>query len=348
MKVDAGVPTDLAAVATVARRAVEAGFNGLWSSETNHDPFLPLTLAAERAPGLDLGTAIAVAFARTPMTVASVAHDLQRFSGGRFHLGLGSQIRPHIEKRFGMPWSRPAARMREFVLALRAIWDCWDNGSPLKFRGDFYRHTLMTSFFSPEPSTFGPPKVLIAAIGDNMTQVAGEVADGLLVHSFTTGRYLREVTIPALRSAFVSAGRSRSDFQVAYPGFVVTGADEEAMRASAREIRQRIAFYGSTPAYRPVLDLHGWGDLQTELHTLSLQGRWADMGSLIDDEVLETFAVVAEPDRVAQAILARFAGLVDRFMLTVPRRDDLEAWAPVTESLNAAEPAEHDGGLAVG
>jgi probable F420-dependent oxidoreductase len=348
MKVDAAVPTDLAAVATVARRAVEAGFNGLWSSETNHDPFLPLTLAAERAPGLDLGTAIAVAFARTPMTVASVAHDLQRFSGGRFHLGLGSQIRPHIEKRFGMPWSRPAARMREFVLALRAIWDCWDNGSPLKFRGDFYRHTLMTSFFSPEPSTFGPPKILIAAIGDNMTRVAGEVADGLLVHSFTTERYLREVTIPALRSAFVSAGRSRSEFQVAYPGFVVTGADEEAMRASAREIRQRIAFYGSTPAYRPVLELHGWGDLQTELHTLSLQGRWADMGGLIDDEVLETFAVVAEPDRVAQAILARFAGLVDRFMLTVPRRDDLEAWAPVSESLNAAEPAEHDDGLAVG
>ena len=335
MKVDAGVPTDLAAVASVARRAAEAGFNGLWSSETNHDPFLPLTLAAERASGLDLGTAITVAFARTPMTVATVAHDLQRFSGGRFHLGLGSQIRPHIEKRFGMPWSRPAARMREFVLALRAIWDCWDNGSSLKFQGDFYRHTLMTSFFSPEPSTFAPPKVLIAAIGDNMTRVAGEVADGLLVHSFTTERYLREVTIPALQSAFVSAGRSRSDFQVAYPGFVVTGADEKAMQASAREIRRRIAFYGSTPAYRPVLALHGWGDLQTELHALSLQGRWDDMGSLIDDEMLSTFAVVAEPGSVAQGILARFAGLVDRFMLTVPRRDDLEAWAPVSESLNA-------------
>lgn len=342
------MPTDLAAVATVARRAAEAGFNGLWSSETNHDPFLPLTLAAERAPGLDLGTAIAVAFARTPMTVATVAHDLQRFSGGRFHLGLGSQIRPHIEKRFGMPWSRPAARMREFVLALRAIWDCWDNGSALKFRGDFYSHTLMTSFFSPEPSPFAPPKILLAAIGDNMTRVAGEVADGLLVHSFTTERYLREVTIPALRSGFAAAGRSRSDFQVAYPGFVVTGSDEEAMRASDREIRRRIAFYGSTFAYRPVLELHGWGDLQTELHTLSLQGRWADMGSLIDDEVLETFAVVAEPAAVAQAILARFAGLVDRFMLTVPRRDDLEAWAPVSESLNAATSADHESELAAG
>jgi probable F420-dependent oxidoreductase len=348
MKVDAGVPTDLAAVATVARRAAEAGFNGLWSSETNHDPFLPLTLAAERAPGLDLGTAIAVAFARTPMTVATVAHDLQRFSGGRFHLGLGSQVQPHIEKRFSMPWSRPAARMREFVLALRAIWDCWDNGSSLKFRGDFYRHTLMTSFFSPEPSPFGPPEILIAAIGDNMTRVAGEVADGLLVHSFTTERYLREVTIPALRSAFVSAGRSRGAFQVAYPGFVVTGSDEEAMRASAREIRGRIAFYGSTPAYRPVLELHGWGDLQTELHALSLRGRWADMGDLIDDEMLETFAVVAEPDKVAQAILARFGGLVDRFLLTVPRRDDLESWAPVNESLNAGKPADHDGEFAVG
>jgi probable F420-dependent oxidoreductase len=335
MKVDAGVPTDLAAVAGAARRAVEAGFDGLWSSETNHDPFLPLTVAAERAPGLDFGTAIAVAFARTPMTVASVAHDLQRFTGGRFHLGLGSQIRPHIERRFGMPWSRPAARMREFILALRAIWDCWDNGSRLQFRGDFYNHTLMTSFFSPEPSTCGPPKVLIAAIGDNMTRVAGEVADGLLVHTFTTERYLREVTLPTLRSAFVSAGRERSDFQVAYPGFVVTGSDEEAMRASALEIRRRIAFYGSTPAYRPVLELHGWGELQTELHALSLRGRWDDMGTLVDDEVLRTFAVVAEPDRVAEAILARFAGVVDRFMLTVPRRDDLEAWAPVVKSLNA-------------
>lgn len=335
MKVDAGVPTDLTAVATSARRAVEAGFDGLWSSETNHDPFLPLTLAAERAPGLDLGTAITVAFARTPMTVATVAHDLQRFSGGRFHLGLGSQIRPHIEKRFGMPWSRPAARMREFVLALRAIWDSWDKGSRLEFRGEFYNHTLMTSFFSPEPNTCGPPKVLIAAIGDNMTRVAGEVADGLLVHSFTTERYLREVTIPTLQSAFVSAGRASSDFQVAYPGFVVTGSDEEAMRASAREIRRRIAFYGSTPAYRPVLELHGWGELQTELRTLSLQGRWDDMGSLVNDEVLRTFAVVAEPDGVAEAILARFAGLVDRFMLTVPRRDDLEAWASVVESLSA-------------
>jgi probable F420-dependent oxidoreductase len=336
MKVDAGVPTDLTAVATCARRAVEAGFDGLWSSETNHDPFLPLTLAAERAPGLDLGTAIAVAFARTPMTLATVAHDLQRFSQGRFHLGLGSQIRPHIEKRFGMPWSRPAARMREFILALRAIWDSWDNGSRLQFRGDFYNHTLMTSFFSPEPSTYGPPKVLVAAIGDNMTRVAGEVADGLLVHSFTTERYLREVTIPTLQSAFDSAGRARSHFQIAYPGFVVTGSDEDTMRASAHEIRRRIAFYGSTPAYRPVLELHGWGELQTELHTLSLRGRWDDMGSLVDDEVLRTFAVVAEPHRVAEAILARFGGLVDRFMLTVPRRDDFEAWAPVVKTLNAA------------
>jgi probable F420-dependent oxidoreductase len=292
-------------------------------------------LADESAPGLDLGTAITVAFARTPMTVATVAHDLQRFSAGRFHLGLGSQIRPHIEKRFGMPWSRPAARMREFVLALRAIWDSWDKGSRLEFRGEFYNHTLMTSFFSPEPNTCGPPRVLIAAIGDKMTRVAGEVADGLLVHSFTTERYLREVTIPTLQSAFVSAGRSRNDFQVAYPGFVVTGSDEEAMRASAREIRRRIAFYGSTPAYRPVLELHGWGELQTELRTLSLQGRWDDMGSLVNDEVLRTFAVVAEPDGVAEAILARFGGLVDRFMLTVPRRDDLEAWAPMVESLNA-------------
>jgi probable F420-dependent oxidoreductase len=348
MKVDAGVPADLAAVATVARRAAGAGFNGLWSSETNHDPFLPLALAAERAPGVDLGTAIAVAFARSPMTVASAAHDLQRFSAGRFHLGLGSQIRPHIEKRFGMPWSRPAARMREFVLALRAIWDCWDNGSSLKFRGDFYNHTLMTSFFSPEPNTFGPPKVLIAAIGDNMTRVAGEVADGLLVHSFTTERYLREMTIPTLQSAFASAGRSRSDFQVAYPGFVVTGSNEEAMQASAREIRRRIAFYGSTPAYRPVLELHGWGDLQTELHALSLQGRWDDMGSLVDDEVLSTFAVVAEPERVAEAILARFAGLVDRFMLTVPRRDDLEAWASVVKSLNAEMTSDRGSGFADG
>ncbi len=227
------------------------------------------------------------------MNLAVVANDLQTLSRGRFMLGLGSQIRPHIEKRYSMTWSHPAARMREMVLAIRAIWRSWAEGDRLDFRGDFYRHTLMTPMFDPGPNPFGNPKIFVAAVGQRMTEAVGEVADGLLIHGFTTERYIREVTIPALERGLAISDRTRADFQTSYPGMVVTGPDEASLEMAKTAVKKQLAFYGSTPAYRPVLELHGWGDLQTELNSLSKQGKWDEMADLIDDEVVETFAVVA-------------------------------------------------------
>ncbi|HLG66834.1 MAG TPA: TIGR03617 family F420-dependent LLM class oxidoreductase [Acidimicrobiales bacterium] len=298
--------------AATAAAAKQAGYDGVWTGELSHDPFLPLAVAAPAAKPLDLGTSIVVAFARSPMTVAGTAWDLQAWSGGRFHLGLGSQVRAHIERRFSMPWSHPAPRMREFVLALRAIWASWQDGTPLHFEGDYYSHTLMTPAFNPGPLPGGPPKVLVAAVGTAMTRVAAEVADGLLVHSFTTRRYLNEVTLPVLHDALDKAGRTRAGFEVKYPPFVVTGSTEEEMGQAARAARERIAFYGSTPAYRPVLELHGWGQLQTELHELAGKGEWRAMGDLVDDEVLRAFSVVAPKEELPAALADWLGDAVDR------------------------------------
>jgi probable F420-dependent oxidoreductase len=241
-------------------------------------------------------------------------------------LGLGSQIKPHIEKRFSMPWSHPAARMRELILAMRSIWSSWNEGTKLDFTGDFYTHTLMTPFFNPGPNRYGPPKVFLAAVGELMTTVAGEVADGLLAHGFTTERYLREVTMPALERGLASSGRRRDDVQVSYPAFVVTGTTEAEMADAARAVRAQIAFYGSTPAYRPVLELHGWGDMQTELNTLSKQGEWMKMAELIDDDVLNAFAVVCEPEDVPARIMTRVGDVVDRITFYAPYGADPERW----------------------
>jgi probable F420-dependent oxidoreductase len=333
VRVDGGIGFDLSKAGEAAREAEAAGYDGVWAAETSHDPFLPLLVAAQATERVELGTGIVVAFARNPMTVAMVANDLQLASGGRLLLGLGSQIKAHITKRFSMPWSHPAARMREFILALRAIWDSWDTGTKLDFRGEFYTHTLMTPFFNPGPNPHGPPKVFLAAVGTRMTEVAGEVCDGLLAHGFTTERYLREVTVPALGRGMARAGRSRENFQISYPGFVVTGSDQEEAARSASAARQQIAFYGSTPAYRPVLELHGWGELQDELNRLSKQGEWAKMGEMVDDEVLEAFAVVAEPEEVAPRMRARVGELVDRISFYAPYAGDPQRWRTVLADL---------------
>jgi probable F420-dependent oxidoreductase len=318
MKVDGGVGGNLANVGAAAKRAEDQGYDGVWTAETGHDPFLPLLLAAETTERLELGTGIVVAFGRSPMTLATIANDLQAYSQGRLLLGLGSQIKAHIEKRYSMPWSHPAARMRELILAMRAIWDSWHNGTKLDFRGEFYTHTLMTPFFSPGPNPYGPPKVLLAAVGELMTEVAGEVADGVLLHGFTTERYLREKTLPALERGVAKSGRKRDDFQLSYPAFIVTGTSDEEVAKAATGVRQQIAFYGSTPAYRGVLELHGWGDLQTELNTLSKQGQWVEMGELITDDILDAFAVVCPPDDVAKAVLARYGDVIDRLTFYTP------------------------------
>jgi probable F420-dependent oxidoreductase len=328
MRVDGGLGNDLSAVGASARTSEAAGYDGVWTAEASHDPFFPLVLAVDHTGRLELGTAIAVAFARSPMTTAMAAWDLQGYSKGRFNLGLGSQIKAHIERRFSMPWSHPAPRMREFISAMHAIWDSWQNGTKLDFRGDFYQHTLMTPFFAPGPIEQGPPSVFVAAVGEKMTEVAGEVADGMLVHPFTTERYLREVTLPAIEGALARSGRTRTDFQLSYPAFVVTGSTEEAMATAATSARRQIAFYGSTPAYRPVLELHGWGDLQGDLNALAKRGAWAEMGELIDDTMLASFAVIGDPATAAAQIISRFDGIIDRVSFYLPYSlpdDDLAA-----------------------
>jgi probable F420-dependent oxidoreductase len=300
-------------------RLVEAdGYDGGWVAETGHDPLLMLGLAATTTSTLELGTGIVVAFARSPMITATMANDVQLVSRGRLLLGLGSQIKPHIEKRYSMPWSAPAARMREYILAMRAIWSCWNDDEPLRFRGEFYRHTLMTPFFNPGPNPYGPPKVLLAAVGTLMTEVAGEVADGLLVHPFTTERYLREVTLPAIDRGLAASGRTREDFTISYSGLVATGTSDEQIGRATSRVRAQLAFYGSTPAYRGVLDLHGWGELQTRLNELSRTGDWEAMGEMIDDDVLETFAVIASSSDVARVIDERFGDVIDRFSIYAP------------------------------
>jgi probable F420-dependent oxidoreductase len=336
MLVDGGIGSDLAKAAAGAKLQEDLGFDGLWAAETNHDPFLALTLAAEHTERIELGTGIAVAFARSPMTLAQTAYNLNAFAEGRLLLGLGSQIKAHITRRFSMPWSHPAARMREFVLAMQAIWASWEDGTKLDFRGDFYEHTLMTPFFDPGANEFGAPKVFLAAVGELMTKVVGEVCDGMLCHGFTTESYLREVTMRALGEGFDAGGRTRADIQLSLPAFVVTGTTEEEMAAAAEGVREQIAFYGSTPAYRGVLEHHGWGELQAELNALSKQGGWKQMGTLIDDEILGTFAVVAEPDRVGDELLARFGDLVDRISFYAPYQAASDAFAPAIERLRAA------------
>ncbi len=340
MKVDGGLgPTlqhDPAAIGAIAKELQDAGYSGIWTAETSHDPFLPLALAAGSAVEVDLGTSIAVAFARSPMTLAATANDLHALSGGRFILGLGSQIKPHITKRFSMPWSHPAARMREFVLAMRAIWACWNDGTPLDFRGDFYTHTLMTPFFNPGPNPHGTPKVALAGVGELMTEVAGEVCDGFICHAFTTERYLREVTLPALERGATKAGKSLDDIEISGPAFVVTGTNEEEFARSRSGTCQQIAFYGSTPAYRAVLELHGWGDLQDDLNRLSKEGRWEEMGTLVDDEVLDAFAVVAEPADIAAKFRERYGDVVDRLSFYAPYKSDPDTWLPVLRDLREA------------
>ena len=316
MKVDSGLFGGLDAIPERVRELEEMGYDGAMTAETSNDPFFPLVIAAEHSERIELMTSIAVAFSRTPMLLANVGHDLNAFSKGRFILGLGSQIRPHITKRFSMPWSKPAARMREFIQAMRAIWANWYEGVPLDFRGEFYQHTLMTPMFTPTDTRYGAPRVYLAAVGPKMTEVAGEVADGLIAHAFTTERYMREVTMPAVEHGLAAAGRARDRFAITCPVFVVTGRDEETTQSSSDAVRKQIAFYASTPAYRGVLDMHGWGDLQPELTVLSKRGEWDEMTTLITDEMLETFAILAPPGEVAQRLQERFGDLLDRVACT--------------------------------
>lgn len=343
MKIDGCLLSDrLEEIPELARASEAAGFDGLWTFESAHDIFLCMALAAEHTARVELTTAIAVAFARSPMTVAVQTWDMQELSHGRFILGLGTQVKAHIERRFGMPWSAPAPRIREFVHALRAIWDCWSTGSPLDFQGDHYTHTLMTPMFDPGPNPFGDARILLAGVGPVMTAVAGEVADGWIAHPFSTERYLRNVSVPAIEKGLARTGRSRRDFEVSCPLMVVTGRDENEMLAMREQVRNDIAFHASTYAYRPILELHGWGELQTELHQLVKQGAWGEMGRLIDDEMLGTFAVVGKVDELAGLIRDRLGGVADRISFYPVGFNDHTLWEPILAELREI-PTGRDG-----
>jgi probable F420-dependent oxidoreductase len=324
MKVDAGIGHQLDRVPGAVRAAEAAGYDGVRTAEMNHDPFFPLLLAAEHSERLDISTSIAVAFARSPMILANIGHDLNAYSKGRFTLGLGSQIKPHISKRFSMPWGAPAPQMRELVLAMRAIWANWYDAEPLQFVGKYYQHTLMTPAFTPENRDYGAPRVILAAVGPHMTEVAGEVADGMIIHPFSTLPYIESVTLPAIERGLVKSGRRRADFEISYSNFVVTGRDEAEFEASRKAARERIAFYGSTPAYKGVLESIGVGELQGELNTMSKQGRWKEMGTLITDEILEAFAVVGEPGDIAPEMLRRYGTFTDRTSASFPVSDEAQ------------------------
>lgn len=333
MKLDARLTVPLADAGPAARDYESGGYAGVWVAETKYDPFLPLVAAAQATSTIQVGTSIAVAFARSPMTVATTANDLQRLSRGRFVLGLGTQVKGHIERRYSMPWSSPAARMREYITALHAIWDAWNNETRLEFQGQFYRHDLMTPFFQPEPNPFGRPKVMLAGVGPLLTEVAGAVADGFICHAFTTEKYLREVTVPLLSKARAEAGKDMSDFDICGPSFVVTGLTDEEMHTARDGVKAQIAFYASTPAYRPVLELHGWGDLQSDLNALARADRWSEMGELISDDVLDAFAIVAPPAEIADALQARFGDLITRISLYLPYDRDPSSWQPVVRRI---------------
>lgn len=337
MRISVTLPTGDPRTAAPAFAALEAdGFHGAYTFESSHDPFLPLAMATGVTSTLRLGTAVAIGFARNPMVLAHLGYDLQLASEGRFDLGLGSQVRPHIEKRFSETWGRPAQRMREMVLAVNAIWEAWQTGGQLDFRGEFYRHTLMTPFFDPGPNPFGPPPLLVGGFGPRMVGVAGEVADGLVVHPFTTRRSMEERTLPALDAGLERTGRARSDVEVLWVTIVVpcTTAAERTERVAAA--KAQLAFYGSTPAYRPTLDLHGWGDLQPELNRLSKEGRWDRMVALVPDDWVDELAVVGTPAEIADRLQARAAGLTDHVGVVAAHGTDAAALAEIAAAVTPA------------
>lgn len=324
MKIDAVFTGTLKDAPQAALLAESQHFSGFWVTETSHDPFFPLLRAAEATEKIQIGTAIAVGLARSPMTLAQTAWDLAEFSKGRFMLGLGSQIKPHIIRRFSMPWGKPVQQMRELILSLRAIWDAFQNGSKLNFEGEYYRLNLLTPFFTPAPMDYWQIPVGLAAVGPRMTALAAEVADLVLLHPFTNVAFLKETTMPAINDGLETAGRSRKDFTVVGSLFAITGDDKTQVKLE-QLVRQQIGFYGSTPAYRGVLEALGQGELGEELHRLSKKGEWKTMAGLITDDLLNAFAVRGPVEQLPALVQERLGEYYDRVMLTVPLFDRIPA-----------------------
>lgn len=308
----------LADVPSEARRAESLGYDGVTVSELTTDPFLASTLAAEHTQQAKVTTAIAVAFPRSPMIVAYEAWNLQAFSNGRFELGLGTQVKGHNERRFSVPWSAPGPRLREYVQALRAIWDCWQNGTPLNFQGQHYTFTLMTPEFNPGPISSPRPPIFLASVNPYMARLAAEVADGVLLHGFMTWKYIAEVALPAVEAGAKRAGKTLKDVEVSGGGFIVTGANEEEVLQNLEITRRRIAFYASTRTYKAVMDLHGWGDITLRLHELTLQGRWKELPSLITDQMIDAFCVVGTYASIVPRLKEKYSGWATRITFPMP------------------------------
>lgn len=321
MQLDARIGSDPAKAASRATRLEADGFDGVWMAELVHNPFLGLAVAADRTERVALGSSLAVAFARSPMTSAQAGWDLQLLSRGRFNLGLASQIRRHIVGRFSMPWSQPAARMEEYVAAMHAIWDTWESGRKLDFRGDFYQHTFTNPMVTPPPTAHGRPKVHLGAVGPLMTRAAGRVADGLQCHSLATAAYVRDITLPILNEASAAAGRPPRSLELTVFPFIVAAESEQSFNAQMKTVRSMMANGCSTPAYRGILEHHGWGEVQTEMRRMTRQGRWAEMPDVLDDEIVHTIAAVGTPTEVADLLLARFGDVADRLLISMPIAD---------------------------
>ena len=322
-------------ISEAARKAEERRYDIFSSSETGHNPYLPLVLAAEHTEQVQLQTSIALSFARSPMDTAYIAWDLQNLSKGRLSLGLGSQVRGHIVRRFSMPWSAPAPRMREYIVALKHIWDSWQNGTKLDFAGDHYSFNLMPPFFNPGPIDNPDIQVSIAGVNPNMLRVAGEVCDGVILHSFNTPRYTREVVLPNLQLGAERTGRSIEDIQISGGGFIVTGANEEELEKNKQETKSRISFYASTRSYADVMKTHGWDDTHEKLYRMSIDGQWNEMGAQITEEMLENFAVVGTYDEIAPKIKStygRYATSV-AFSMPIKGEDDEEVLLNILKKL---------------
>ena len=336
MKFDSGTMIKNPAEGGPVFKALEdAGFDGAYTWEGSHDPFLPLVSAAMSTKKIELLTSIAVAFARNPMNLANIAYDLNLLSKGRFILGLGSQIRPHITKRFSMPWSKPAARMEDMVNAIKSILNAWQTGSRLEHRGEFYTHTLMTPLFNPGPNPHAIPKIYVAAVGPLMTKAVARSADGLLAHPFSSPKYLKNITLPNIDEGLQSSNRTRTEFDLSIAIMTGIGANEESHKKAVRACRDQVAFYASTPNYKAVLEQHGYEDLSEELNRLSKAGQWKEMGDAIDDEVLNTFAVISEdPDELAKEIMRRYGNQGQR-IAPILYSGELELMPPVLEALKS-------------
>lgn len=333
MKIDGPFYAQLGDAAAEARRLADIGYDGVYTLEGSWDPFYPLVMAAEHAPELDIATGIAVAFPRNPMHLAYQAWDLQKFSDGKFLLGIGSQVKAHIEKRFGVEFSAPAARMREYIQALKAIFDCWQNGTDMAFDGKYFRHTLMTPMFNPGPLDCGPPPVMLGALGPKMTEVAGEVADGLIVHPFNNMPFLSDHALPAVQRGLEKSGRDREQFILQINAIVITGETEVARAIATESVKGLLGFYASTPAYRPPMDAVGYGDLQPELNRLSKEGRWQELGSYIDQDFLEAFATIGEPQEIAGMLRDKYGAHADRLAIYAPYAAPDAMWTSIISQL---------------